>query len=250
VNQGFSEIYGYAFAEKGEIELANSVAPEKKYLRSNLSAGMKDYLEFNARYSELIDMTQIKIFEIGKVFGINDEHNNLVLGVKTPSGNKSLPKDEEVLNKMIETLEKELGQKMVRINKEKEVAEFNFDELTAKLPEAKAYDIDLPLADKDMRFKKISVYPFSVRDVAVFVPEGTDQKTVQDIVEKEAGSLLVKIRLFDVFTKKFPTGGAKTSYAFRLVLQSYEHTLSEEEINTVMAKITSRLNTHPGWQVR
>ncbi len=250
VNQGFSEIYGYAFAEKGDIELANSVAPEKKWLRNNLSSGIMDYLEFNARYSELINMPQIKIFEIGKVFKIDDEHNNLVLGVKTPSGNKGLPKDEEVINKMIEILEKELDAKLVRINKEKEIAEFNFDELTAKLPEAKAYDTDLPLADKDMRLKKISVYPFSVRDVAVFVPEGVDQKTVQDIIEKEAGNLLVRIRLFDVFTKKFGTGGAKTSYAFRLVLQSYEHTLSEEEINTAMAKITSKLNAQTDWQVR
>ena len=97
VNEGFSEIYGYAFANKGDIELANSVAPEKKFLRNNLTDNFKDYLEFNARYAELIDMPQIKIFEIGKVFKVGDEHNNLVIGVKNPTGFKK-PKEKEVLD--------------------------------------------------------------------------------------------------------------------------------------------------------
>ena len=249
VENGFSEIYGYSFAEKGEIELANSVAPDKKWLRSNLTDGLREYLEFNARYSELIDMPQIKIFEIGKIFKVNDEHNNLTLGVKTTSGTKGLKKDNEVLAEIIDILEKELGLKLsfaIRDN----IAEINFDKIVIKLPEPKTYDIEMPMADKDMRFKKISAYPFSVRDVAVFVPEGTKQEEVFNMIKKEAGSLLIKDRLFDVFTKKFPDGIAKTSYAFRLVLQSYDHTLSEEEITGVMSKITAKLNAQKDWQVR
>jgi phenylalanyl-tRNA synthetase beta subunit len=89
-----------------------------------------------------------------------------------------------------------------------------------------------------------------VRDVAVFTPEGTKEEEVWNIIKKEAGIMLVKSRLFDVFTKKFPDGRALTSYAFRLVLQSYEHTLSEEEINGVMTRITANLNAQKDWQVR
>lgn len=250
MENGFSEIYGYTFSEKGEIELANSVAPDKKSLRNNLVDSMANYLEFNARYSELVDMPQIKIFEIGKVFRNNDEHNNFAIGVKTPLGNKNLPKDNVVLAEITAILEKELNLKLKGINKNDNIIEFNFDELVARLPEPKAYDVELPITSASMRFKKISIYPFSVRDVAVFVPEGTEENEIWDIIKKEAGDLLVKNRLFDVFTKKFPDGSAKTSYAFRLVLQSYDHTLSEEEISGVMTRITTKLNNQNGWQVR
>ncbi len=243
-DNGFSEIYGYTFAEKGEIELANSVAPEKKFLRANLSDSMAEYLNFNAQYSELVEMPQIKIFEISKVFGKNDEHNNLVIGVK------GLKNERAVLEEVVVILERELGVKLEKLNKEDSIAEFNFDELIAKLPEPTAYDIELPMTRQDMRFKSISIYPYSVRDVAVFVPEGTAQETVWAIIKNEAGPLLMKDRLFDVFTKKFPDGTSKTSYAFRLVLQSYEHTLSEEEISGVMTRITANLNAQKDWQVR
>ena len=249
-NLGFSEIYGYTFAEKGEVELANSVAPEKKFLRTNLSESMGQYLEFNARYAELIAMPQIKMFEIGKVFTATEEYNNLVIGVKTPTSVKGLKKDDEVMKEAVLALEKELGLKLKKLNKEENVAEFNFAEIVKNLPEPKTYDVKLPITPSDMRFKKISIYPFSVRDVAVFTPEGTTLEEVWKIIEKEAGSLLMKHRLFDVFVKKFPDGSSKTSYAFRLVLQSYERTLSEEEITKVMSRITNNLNNQPNWQVR
>lgn len=253
VNEGFSEIYGYTFTKKGEIELANSVSPEKKFLRSNLSENMAEYLEFNAHYSELVDMSQIMIFEIGKIFKVGDEHNNLVIGVKTPVGVKGLKKDEEILKQTIDILRlglniSELG--VGTINKEKNIVEFNFDEIVTKLPEPKVYDIDLPMTDKDMRFKKISIYPFVMRDVAVFVPEENKEEDILSIIKKEAGDLLFKYRLFDVFSKNFPDGSSKTSYAFRLILQSYDHTLTEKEIDEVMSRITTSLNNQNGWQVR
>jgi phenylalanyl-tRNA synthetase beta chain len=248
-DNGFSEIYGYTFSEIGDVELANSVAPDKKFLRTNLSDSMKNYLNFNVLYSELIMVSQIKIFEISKVFKINNEQTNLVIGVKTPTSNKGLKKDDVVLEEIVSLLEKELGIKLAGLKKEN-IIEFNFDDLLGELPEPTTYDIELSTTPADLRYQKISVYPFSVRDIAVFVPEGVEQKTVYDLIKEKAGPLLVKDRLFDVFTKKFPDGTVKVSYAFRLVLQSYEHTLTEEEINAVMKAITDTLNSKNGWQVR
>jgi phenylalanyl-tRNA synthetase beta subunit len=42
----------------------------------------------------------------------------------------------------------------------------------------------------------------------------------------------------------------RTSYAFRLVFQSYERTLRDEEVNDIMTKISSKIKDNPGWQVR
>ena len=42
----------------------------------------------------------------------------------------------------------------------------------------------------------------------------------------------------------------KVSYAFNLIFQSQEKTLSDEEINEVMYKVTGALNANLNWEVR
>ena len=247
---GFSEVNTYTFVDKGDLELENPMSPDKKYLRTNLTDSIKNALELNARHSELVEMPQIKIFEISHVFDKEGEHSRFVVGVKTPLGVKGLPKDTQVLESALLELKNKLGLKLEKINKEENISEFDFTEILKNLSEPTSYDYKITPADNDLRFKKISNYPFMIRDVAVFVPEGVDQKEVFDLILKEAGSLVVKSRIFDVFTKKFPDGTAKTSYAFRLVFQSYEKTLSDDEVNQIMEKVTEKLNSNLGWQVR
>jgi phenylalanyl-tRNA synthetase alpha chain len=67
--------------------------------------------------------------------------------------------------------------------------------------------------------------------------DGISQEDIVAIIRVEGGDLLVHNRLFDVFTKD-----SKTSYAFNLVFQSYERTLSDIEVNEVMARITDKLS--------
>jgi phenylalanyl-tRNA synthetase beta subunit len=247
---GFSEVNTYTFVDKGDLELENPMSPDKKYLRKNLTDSIKNALELNARYSELIEMPQIKIFELSHVFDKTGEHSRFVIGVKTPLGVKGMEKETQVLKNVLEKLKEELNFEFKKINKDENIFEFDFTEIIKDLPEPIFYDYNIPLADNDLRFKKISNYPFMIRDVAVFVPEGTEQKEVFDLILKEAGSLVVKSRIFDVFTKKFPDGGSKTSYAFRLVFQSFDKTLSDIEMNEIMDRVTKKLNSNEGWQVR
>ncbi len=51
--------------------------------------------------------------------------------------------------------------------------------------------------------------------------------------------------LFDEFKKD-----GKISYAFRLVFQSYDRTLTDQEVNNIMTKITDQIKAKNGWQVR
>ena len=253
--EGFSEVINYSFTDKGEIEIANPVSPERKFLRTNLSNGLKNCLEFNARYSELVDMPQIKIFEFGHVFKNNGEENNFVIGVQNPLGLKK-PKEKEVLDATIKTLSEKLN---IDLNPEKfdtltsgragNIAEFNFTKILEELPEATEYIIS-EVGDNTKKYKKISQYPFMIRDIAVFTSESTKPEEVYKIIEKEVGELVVKSRLFDVFTKTFPDGTKKVSYAYRLIFQSYVKTLSDEEVNEIMAKITAKMNAKSGWNVR
>jgi phenylalanyl-tRNA synthetase beta chain len=89
-----------------------------------------------------------------------------------------------------------------------------------------------------------------IRDIAVFTPEGTKADEVLEIINKNAGELMIKNRLFDVFTKTLEDGTKKTSYAYRIIFQSYEKTLSDDEVNAIMQKITDKMNAKKDWQVR
>ncbi len=249
--EGYSEVINYSFTDKGEVELINPLSPERKFLRTNLSDGLKNCLGFNARYSELVDMPQIKIFEFGHVFKKSGEESNFVIGVKNPLGLKK-PKEKEVLDATIKILSEKLNVDLVQMKiatKDETIAEFNFVKILEKLPEATEYVMS-EVGDKNKKYKKISQYPFMIRDIAVFTPEGTKSEEVFSIIEKEVGELVIKSRLFDVFTKAFPDGAKKVSYAYRLIFQSYERTLTDDEVNAIMTKITEKMNKKTGWQVR
>ncbi|MFH1454716.1 MAG: phenylalanine--tRNA ligase subunit beta [bacterium] len=246
--EGFSEVINYTFTDKGEIELANPMSPERKFLRASLTDGMKNCLEFNTRYSELVEMPQIKIFEFGHVFKNSGEENNFVIGIKNPLGFKK-PKEKETLDAVLKILSEKLGVVFKNTGKIENIAEFNFEKILEKLPEVIEYDFS-EVGDKNKKYKKFSLFPFMIRDIAVFTPEGTKAEDVFSIISKEAGELMIKSKLFDVFTKTFPDGKIMASYAYRLIFQSYDRTLTDEEVNTIMTKITTIINKKSGWQVR
>jgi phenylalanyl-tRNA synthetase beta subunit len=63
----------------------------------------------------------------------------------------------------------------------------------------------------------------------------------------EGGNLLLRVDLFDTYTKK--EDEAITSFAFRLVFESPGKTLTDDEVNAIMQKITLSL-TRKGYEVR
>jgi phenylalanyl-tRNA synthetase beta subunit len=123
------------------------------------------------------------------------------------------------------------------------ITEVNFTEFVEKLPEPEDYDSPITW-NKTMEFQPVSIYPFVLRDIALWVPNGTKDSDVVATIERTGGELLVRSRLFDQFEKE-----ERTSFAFRLVFQSHEKTLSDEEVNTVMQGISEALAKH-GWEVR
>ena len=96
-----------------------------------------------------------------------------------------------------------------------------------------------------LTFKPWSIYPFITRDIAVWVPEGVKPEILIDIYKDFGTELLVREpKLFDSFTKD-----QKTSFAYRLVFQSKDKTLTDEEINKIMLEITEKVKSL-GWEVR
>lgn len=101
----------------------------------------------------------------------------------------------------------------------------------------------LPLSSA-MRYQPFSKFPYIVRDIALWVPADTEPESVLALIAKEAGELAVRTELFDRFEKE-----GRVSLAFRLVFQSFERTLTEQEVNAIMEKISAALQAQ-GFEIR
>lgn len=246
VEAGFSEIYSYTFAQSGEIELANPPAPDKEFLRINLSDEIKTSLAHNIRNAELLGLDEVKIFEIGNVFSSAWEHTSLAIGVEmSAAGKKKATILENAMRDILDLLSQKLGVELD--GAVGNVWETDLDLLVKELPEPP--DTYATVLSKESHatavYKKISPYPFITRDIAVWVPKEVSSLEIEKMISGQSGELLARDpRLFDTFEKE-----GRTSYAFRLVFQSYDRTLTDEEANAVMNKITAIFN-QKDFQVR
>ena len=116
------------------------------------------------------------------------------------------------------------------------------DPLSMYVKETTEYE-PLPVSQTE-RYQSFSRYPSITRDIALWVPADTLSDEVKNSIAKAAGNLMGRIDQFDEFKK-----GDKTSYAFRLVFQSFEKTLTDDEANAAMNSVYEAV-TSKGWEVR
>ena len=246
LEQGLSEVYTYALAKKGEVELANSVSVERKKMRANLFDAISEGLEFNAKYADLLGLEQVRIFEIGNVFLKSGEETRLVIGVK-PIKKQKGKSDNDLVREIFALVAEKLGVVVDKVSAvvKNGVLEINLQDLV----DDSSKDLSLPdLPSREMvRFTPFSSYPFVVRDVAVWAPQSETKagEMIKSIIKEHAGELLVRLALFDKFDKD-----GRSSYAYRVVLQSIEKTLEEVEIKEVMDKIYQDLSVKKDWEIR
>ncbi len=211
-HDGYTEVMTYTFSNKGEVEVLES-ASDKKFLRTTIADGLKESIKMNTANAPLLGMSEVKVFEIGTVFYTDREEMHIAYGDK------------------------------------KEVKEVSLIEFSKDMPVG--FSEMLEISNTETKFKMWSLFPFIARDVAVWVPENVSQQEVEQVIKKNMGELVVRgPELFDQFTKANPDGSKKTSYAYRLIFQSYEKTLNDGEVNEIMAKVTEQLNAQKDWQVR
>ncbi len=214
VSQGFSEVFTSVFVEKGERVVLNKVDGVKPFLRTNLSDELSQALEKNIRNKDLLDLRQVKLFEIGSIWKDGIEEIVYDLAVE-------------------------------KIKKEKTTEEYKheLEEMLKVISSHSDHYENLPTSTTQ-RYQTYSRFPYIVRDVAFWTPAGTDEKHIEQIIKTQAGDLCVKISLFDKFEKN-----DKTSLGYRIIFQSFERTLIEAEVNEIMEKVYAKLKTE-GFEIR
>jgi phenylalanyl-tRNA synthetase beta subunit len=262
MNLGFSEIITYTFVEKGEIMPEKPLSEDKKYLRADLLTGLNLALNNNIKYVDLLNVDRIEVFEIGKVFKKGyAESLRLSIGVKNKAGVKK-PKPTELIKNAIAKLGEVLGTDistylLSELNDQTESIEINLNDLYQKLGDSflenilaknegteKTYQ-KLP-EPADIKFKIISTYPFMTRDVAVWIPKDQNVSELVEIIKKHSGDLLAnEPRCFDVYEKD-----GRFSYAYRMVFQAYDKTLTDVEVNEIMEKVYADMKAKSDWEIR
>jgi phenylalanyl-tRNA synthetase beta chain len=99
------------------------------------------------------------------------------------------------------------------------------------------------------RFTPISRFPSIRRDLAVVIDAGIEADAVLAQVRAAAGELLADLVIFDVYQGQGVEKGRK-SMAFGLILQDYSRTLNEQDVESVVARVTERLRDTLGGTLR
>jgi phenylalanyl-tRNA synthetase beta subunit len=232
-SSGFSEVITYTFGNTGEVEIMKGLAKDKEKLRSELGNGLLGSLHMNLHNAPLLGQKTIKIFEIGNVFTKENEKRQLSIAID--DGGKKSNFSEEV-DLILAGIKRTLGIKTLScetVSAKPYVLEIDIDDLIINLEEPVQYEKPLFANLPDVGYQSISPYPFIARDIAMWVPDSISWESIRALCSEISNPLVTRVDLFDTFTKEVE-GVKKTSYAFRLVFQAPDRTLTDEEVNKMM----------------
>lgn len=246
VTCGCSEVITSSFRKKDTVQLLNALASDKGCLRSTLRVNIREVLDKNMPNADLLGLRTVAVFEIGTVFEKTEdgsdvtEHTSLAIGARTKQQGYT-QKDDTALTQYVEAVESVLGVSLKGVI-EHGVYECNLTEVLTTLNAPTAY---VPYrVDHTVTFRTFSQYPFISRDIALWTPEGVTADDVEVPIRTSAGTLLTRVTLFDSFAKE-----GRVSYAFRLIFQAMDRTLTDDEVGMVMESITATMKAK-GFEVR
>jgi phenylalanyl-tRNA synthetase beta chain len=100
---------------------------------------------------------------------------------------------------------------------------------------------------KVKQYQPIPRFPSITRDIALVVDEQVTYQQVRDIIQ--SFPLVSKVTLFDLYQGEQIPGGKK-SFAMRVVYQSPDRTLTDEEVNQTQEQMLNRLHQGLGVTLR
>jgi len=100
---------------------------------------------------------------------------------------------------------------------------------------------------KVKQYQPIPRFPSITRDIALVIDKQVSYQQVEDVIR--SFPLVKKVTLFDFYRgEQIPEG--KKSFAIRIVYQSPEHTLTDEEVDIIQKQMLDRLHQELGATLR
>lgn len=248
IANGYSEVMTYTFGDIGEVELLKGLADDKEKLRTNLGKGVLESLARNLYNAPLLGQKVVKIFEFGNIFASDLECRHLALALDDGAKKSNFT---EHVDMVLSEIKRTLGVPDIlcqTVSTKPYVVEINFDTLLASLSEPTTYEAPSFATSLSLSYKTVSPYPFITRDIAMWVSDNSSWEHISALCSLVRNPLVARVDLFDTF-EKVVEDVKKISYAFRLVFQSYEKTLTDDEVNIMMEPYYA-LFKEKGYEIR
>ncbi len=268
--------------ESNTLRIDNPLSERGSVLRRSLLPGLLNNISFN--YSR--GMKNIKLFEIGKVYAMSSrspsEEKKHLAFIATGDENRAHWKREQRtidfwdIKGLAEAILNELG---CRYFDAKPLLEENFflkdqsfqlqsheegkwavggqinPEITQK------YKIYQPIYASEIgldelsipkiksRFTPISLLPMVSRDLSIIIDEGIKFSDVERIIKEKCKETLADITLTNRY-KGPPIPKGKVSLTFSIIIHQKDHTLTNEEINSLIEEVFTLLSDEYGAELR
>lgn len=229
------------------VEVENPISEDKQYLRSSLTPSLLKNAEDNFRYYD-----SVEIFEIGKVFsetksGIGEKLSlgivlaarrepKLVLEAKGLADEllRGLGVDDFSIVDAGNSLRVEVGSSVLGVIGHAALekgwhaafAEFDLDKVLQSTEEAK-------------EFVPLKRFPSVLRDISVLASKDVRIGDVVQAIQNANRVLIENVDLVDEYEDE--KLGGKQSLTFRIIFQANDRTLTDEEVNAEMEKVTMAL---------
>lgn len=245
---GFSETYNSTFSLRGEVEVQNPIAEDKKYLRANLTDSAKDNLHSNLRF-----LDDVKVFEIGKIFMLSGgkiaEKWHLALGVAHKKKERPVFEVKGAVDELLRRLglndfnfHKNDHGLNIRVNG-KDIGYISMSSAYKEGESALAsidFELLMKLAEEEREYEPLPKYPSIMRDISILVDNETQAGEILEKIQSAAPEYTQDVEMVDYFEDN-KLGNNKKSLTFRIVFRSDSRTLTDAEVDAEIKKISKIL---------
>lgn len=99
--------------------------------------------------------------------------------------------------------------------------------------------------DLDSKFRPFSVQPNCYKDISFWAPEGFSENDFNQLVRDHGNDLVESVQLVDTFVK-----GDRVSHCFRLNYRAMDRTLTNPEVNAMLAELKEKVVTELHGEIR
>lgn len=289
VGLGFCEAMNYSFAEIKDLDklhlkytykIANPISRENEVLRPSLLTGLMKNFDFNIGQAT----TDIKLFEVGKIF--DDKGERRVLGIlmsgpvwqswwKWESSKQNPVFDFYFASGIISNI---LPSKEFTIAENRTPAKYYHPGKTAAIvyhgkvvgqfgvlrpdvventndeviyAEIEIENIEKNYKNKINAYEHVAKFPAVKRDISVVADKSVKFEKIEKIIKHvmKDGGILKDWSLFSVYESE-KLGAGKISYSFRLTYRHNDKTLNDTEVNKDIAILLEKWNKDLGISLR
>ncbi|MCW3087840.1 MAG: phenylalanyl-tRNA synthetase beta chain, partial [Sediminibacterium sp.] len=286
VGQGFIEILTNSITNSKyfneavlsrTVKMINSLSAELDVLRPSMVETGLETIAYNSNRRN----SSLQLFEYGKTYATEElgkylEEEHLCLYITGADHEdswqaKSRPQDFYRLKGLTTAVAAVCGLKEIRFVNGSEagtVDVYNGKDLLGKLMQVsreklQAFDIKHPVFILDIffeqllsavenntiRYKEVNRFPVMQRDLALIVNSATTYDSIEQVVKKSKLGKLSDLRLFDVFESE-KLGAGKKSMAISFTFSDEEKTLTDKEVDAMVAKLIQNFENELSAEIR